>query len=198
MFELKAIKGNIDLSQFDLSSLIDEANKNARDIDSHNEEVIKRFKELIYSYYEELCDICETLDLPLFKINNTRDESVPHMRNLRVSRRYSETKWKEERMFFTQQGAIQSIEFGHGRGYIRITFTAPLESCGRRLSFDFKGVLRVSKMWLDDYPSSNKEYPLESVSQIVELGQDVFKLHIIDRDINDYKERSLQESKLIY
>ena len=196
MFELKAIKGNIDLSQFDLSSLIEESNQNARDIDSHNEEVIERFKELIYSYYEELCDVCETLNLRLFEINNTRDESVPHMRNLRVSRRYSETKWKEDRMFFTQQGAIQSIEFGHGRGYIKISFAAPLESCRRRLSCNFKGVIRIGKNWLEH--SSYTEYPLESVSQIIELGQDVIKLHILDRDIKDIRERMIQESKLIY
>ena len=42
MFELKATKGNIDLSEFNLSSLIEESNQNARDIASHNEEVVKR------------------------------------------------------------------------------------------------------------------------------------------------------------
>ena len=178
MFELKATKGNIDLSAFDLSSLIEESNQNARDIASHNEEVVKRFKELVLSYYGELSNVTSALDLPYFEIGNM------------------DTQRREYRITRYSDGLSDRLMFGHGRGYIKISFAAPFESCGRRLSCNFKGVIRVGKNWLEH--SSYTEYPLESVSQIIELGQDVIKLHILDRDIKDNRERRIQESNLIY
>jgi len=166
MFELKATKGNIDLSAFNLSSLIEESNQNARDIASHNEEVVKRFRELVLSYYDELANITSA--------KQPRDYKITIYSN----------------------GINDSLMFGHGRGYIKISFAAPFESCGRRLSCNFKGVIRVGKNWLKH--SSYTEYPLESVSQIIELGQDVIKLHIIDRNIIDSRDQRIEESKLIY
>ena len=181
MFELKATKGNIDLSAFDLSSLIEESNQNARDIASHNEEVVKRFRELVLSYYDELSNITSALDLPYFEIRGIGN-------NRKQPRDYKITIYSN--------GINDSLMFGHGRGYIKISFVAPFESCGRRLSCNFKGVIRVGKNWLEH--SSYTEYPLESVSQIIELGQDVIKLHIIDRHIIDSRDQRIEESKLIY
>ena len=178
MFELKATKGDIDLSAFNLSSLIEESNQNARDIASHNEEVVKRFKELVLSYYDELSNIMSELGLPKFEISNFD----------KVLREYTITKYFN--------GLSDSLMFGHGRGYLQISFHTLFESCGRRLSCNFKGVIRVGKNWLEH--SSYTEYPLESVSQIIKLGQDVIKLHILDRDIKDNRERRVQESKLLY
>lgn len=171
MFELKATKGNIDLSAFNLSSLIEESNQNARDIASHNEEVVKRFRELVLSYYDELANITSALDLPYFEIGNNR-------------------------IIMYSNGINDSLMFGHGRGYIKICFSAPFESCGRRLSCNFKGVIKIGKDWLKH--SSYTEYPLESVSQIIELGQDVIKLHIINRNIIDFRDQRIEELKLIY
>ena len=176
MFELKATKGNIDLSAFNLSALIEEANKNVRDIASHNEEVAKRFQELVFSYYDELSNIMSELGLPNFKISNYDN----------VRRVY----------YIHSNGLSDSLMFGHGRGYIKISFHTPFESCGRRLSCNFEGVITVGKNWLKH--SSHIEYPLESVSQIIKLGQDVIKLHILDRDVKDYTEGRVQESKLVY
>ena len=186
MFELKATKGNIDLSAFNLSSLIEESNQNARDIASHNEEVVKRFKELVLSYYGELSNVTSALDLPYFIIGNI----YKHLKQTPLS------VWNDYTIFINSQGISDSLMFGHGRGYIKISFAAPFESCGRRLSCNFKGVIRVGKNWLEH--SSYTEYPLESVSQIIELGQDVIKLHILDRDIKDNRERRIQELNLIY
>ena len=186
MFELKATKGNIDLSAFNLSSLIEESNQNARDIASHNEEVVKRFRELVLSYYDELYNITSALDLPYFEIGNNR----PSINSL------VDKQPRDYKITIYSNGINDSLMFGHGRGYIKISFAAPFESCGRRLSCNFKGVIRVGKNWLEH--SSYTEYPLESVSQIIELGQDVIKLHIIDRNIIDSRDQRIEESKLIY
>lgn len=186
MFELKATKGNIDLSAFNLSSLIEESNKNSRDIDSHNEEVVKRFKELFLSYYDELCNITSALDLPYFEAQG----NIPAINSLIDKHR------RNYKIFIYANGITDFLTFGHGRAYLRIYFAAPFESCGRRLSCNFKASIRVCKNWLEH--SSSTDYPLESVSQIIELGQDVIKLHIIHRDIKDNRERRIQELNLIY
>jgi hypothetical protein len=178
MFELKATKGNIDLSGFNLSTLIQESNQNVRDIDSHNQEVVKRFKQLVLSYYRELRDITTALNLYDFEIDSYKDSR------------------KEYTMIVYSNGISESLKFGHGRGYIKISFAAPFESCGRRLSCNFTGSIKIGKGWLEH--GSFITYPLESVSQVIELGQDVIKLHILERDIKDITERRSQERKLLY
>jgi hypothetical protein len=178
MFELKATKGNIDLSGFNLSTLIQESNQNVRDIDSHNQEVVKRFKQLVLSYYRELRDITIALNLEDFQINSYKDSR------------------KEYTMIVYSDGISESLKFGHGRGYIKISFAAPFESCGRRLSCNFTGSIQIGKGWLQH--GSFITYPLESVSQVIELGQDVIKLHILERDIKDITERRSQERTLLY
>ena len=178
MFELKATKGNIDLSGFNLSTLIQESNQNVRDIDSHNQEVVKRFKQLVLSYYRELRDITTALNLYDFEIDSYKDSR------------------KEYKMIVYSNGISESLKFGHGRGYIRISFAAPFESCGRRLSCNFTGSIKIGKGWLEH--GSFITYPLESVSQVIELGQDVIKLHILERDIKDITERRSQERTLLY
>ena len=184
MFELKATKGNIDLSVFNLSTLIQESNQNVRDIDFHNLEVIKRFKELVLSYYGELSNVMDKLDLPYFEVNGYNNLYA----HLACGGDYEITLY--------YNGISESLMFGHGRGYIKIYLAAPFESCGRKLSCNFTGTIRIGKRWLEH--SSYKEYPLESVSQIIELGQDVIKLHILGRDIKDITELLIQEKKLIY
>jgi hypothetical protein len=178
MFELKATKGNIDLSGFNLSTLIQESNQNVRDIDSHNQEVVKRFKQLVLSYYRELRDITTALNLYDFEIDSYKDSR------------------KEYTMIVYSNGISESLKFGHGRGYIKISFAAPFESCGRRLSCNFTGSIKIGKGWLQH--GSFITYPLESVSQVIELGQDVIKLHILERDIKDITERRNQERTLLY
>jgi len=178
MFELKATKGNIDLSGFNLSTLIQESNQNVRDIDSHNQEVVKRFKQLVLSYYRELRDITTALNLYDFEIDSYKDSR------------------KDYTMIVYSNGISESLKFGHGRGYIKISFAAPFESCGRRLSCNFTGSIKIGKGWLQH--GSFITYPLESVSQVIELGQDVIKLHILERDIKDITERRNQERTLLY
>jgi hypothetical protein len=178
MFELKATKGNIDLSRFNLSTLIQESNQNVRDIDSHNQEVVKRFKQLVLSYHRELRDITTALNLYDFQILSYKDSMKEYNINM-----YSD-------------GISESLKFGHGRGYIKISFAAPFESCGRRLSCNFTGSIKIGKGWLEH--GSFITYPLESVSQVIELGQDVIKLHILERDIKDSTERISQERTLLY
>ena len=178
MFELKATKGNIDLSGFNLSTLIQESNQNVRDIDSHNQEVVKRFKQLVLSYHRELRDVTIALNLKDFEILSYKDSMKEYNINM-----YSD-------------GISESLKFGHGRGYIKISFAAPFESCGRRLSCNFTGSIQIGKGWLQH--GSFITYPLESVSQVIELGQDVIKLHILERDIKDIRERISQERTLLY
>ncbi len=184
MFELKATKGNIDLSAFNLSTLIQESNQNVRDIDSHNQEVIKRFKELVLSYYGELSNVLDALDLPHFKVNGY-DNLYAHL-----------ACGGDYEVPLYSNGISESLKFGHGRGYIKIYFAAPFESCGRRLSCNFTGSFQIGKGWLEH--GSFITYPLESVSQVIELGKDVIKLHILDRDIKDITERRIQERTLLY
>ena len=178
MFELKATKGNIDLSGFNLSTLVQESNQNVRDIDSHNQEVVKRFKQLVLSYYRELRDITTALNLEDFQIDSYKDSMKEYNINM-----YSD-------------GISESLKFGHGRGYIKISFAAPFESCRRRLSCNFTGSIQIGKGWLEH--GSFITYPLESVSQVIQLGQDVIKLHILERDIKDITERRSQERTLLY
>jgi hypothetical protein len=178
MFELKATKGNIDLSGFNLSTLIQESNQNVIDIASHNKEVVKRFKQLVLSYHRELRDVTTALNLYDFEIGSYKDSM------------------KEYNIYMSSNGINESLMFGHGRGYIHIDFNAPFESCGRRLSCNFKGVINIGKAWLEH--RSYLKYPLESVSQVIELGQDVIKLHILSRDLKDNTERGTQERTLLY
>ena len=184
MFELKATKGNIDLSGFNLSTLIQESNQNVRDIDSHNQEVVKRFKQLVLSYYRELRDITTALNLEDFQIDSYKNLYA----HLACFEGYEITLYSN--------GISESLTFGHGRGYIKIYFAAPFESCGRRLSCNFTGSIKIGKDWLQH--GSWITYPLESVSQVIELGQDVIKLHILERDIKDITERRSQERTLLY
>ena len=176
MYELKAIKGNLDLSKFDLSQLINECNNNAQNINNHNECVKQRFKEMILSYYFELNHLMDALDLDFF-----------HFKGYTIS---------DLKINVYADGINQSLYFGHGRGSIEIKFSTSFENCGRKLSCDFKGKIKILKDWSDIF--SCKEYILSSVSQILELGEDVIKLHIINRDITDHTERRLQEAKLRY
>jgi hypothetical protein len=178
MFELKATKGNIDLSGFNLSTLVQESNQNVIDIASHNKEVIKRFKQLVLSYHSELRDVTIALNLEDFRIDSYQDSM------------------KEYNINMYSNGISESLTFGHGRGYIKIYFAAPFESCGRRLSCNFTGSFKIGKGWLQH--GSFITYPLESVSQVIELGQDVIKLHILQRDIKDITERISQERTLLY
>lgn len=176
MYELKAIKGNYDLSKFDLSDLINECNNNAQNIEKHNQLVKEKFKELMLSYYFELNHIMDVLDLDFFHFNGY---TISDLKIIEYA-----------------NGINQSLYFGHGRASIEVKFSTSFENCGRKLSPNFQGKIKILKHWLDNF--SVQEHILLSVSQILELGEDVIKLHIINRDITNSTEIRLQEAKLRY
>jgi hypothetical protein len=132
----------------------------------------------VLSYHSELRDVTIALNLEDFQIDSYKDSM------------------KEYNINMYSNGISESLTFGHGRGYIKIYFAAPFESCGRRLSCNFTGFIKIGKGWLQH--GSFITYPLESVSQVIELGQDVIKLHILQRDIKDITERISQERTLLY
>ena len=175
MFTLKAINGNIDLSVFELKDLTNKANQTAKEIQDHNNQVTEKFVELIKDYIYKINDVMiDELELPTFKSVNK------HIADWYLSRE--------------SNGLSMTFEFGHGRASIKINFFCPRE--GEKLTYDFSGKIIVCKNWKDNY--AKDVYPLESVAQVFEVGADVFKLHIIDRDVKDHTRRSELEKMLDY
>lgn len=175
MFKLKAIDGQLDLSVFDLKSLTDKANQTAQEIQDHNNQVTQKFLELIKDYIYKINDVMiDELELPTFKSGNK------HIGDWYLSRE--------------SNGLSMWFEFGHGRASIKITFFCPRE--GEKLTYDFSGKIIVWKNWKDNY--AKEVYPLESVAQVFEVGADVFKVHIIDRDVKDFNQQRELEKQLIY
>ncbi len=178
MYKIKAIKGNINLSVFDLEALTSKANQTSAEIKAHNIEVGKKFLELVTDYTNQINVIMGELRLPRFN-------------NLQNAQR---DDW-----FMSPchgGGARASFDFGHGRARITIKFSS--ECIGEKLSYDFKGELEVYKNWLGHGNSSYEKYKLESVAQIFELGADVIKLHIIDRDVKNHTQKTELEQQLTY
>jgi hypothetical protein len=176
MFTLKAIDGNLNLSGFDLSALTNKANQTAQEIEKHNQQVVDKFKELIQDYMNKINNIViDDLELPSFDSINRNAFGF----------------WN---VLKHSDGLQSEFKFGHGRASIYIRFNAP--KVGDKYTYDFKGSIRVFKYWNDK--AENFEYPLESVAQVFEVGADVFKVHIIERDVKDYAQQRELEKQLTY
>jgi hypothetical protein len=176
MFTLKAIDGQLDLTTFDLKALTNKANQTAQEIEKHNQQVVDKFKELIQDYMNKINNIViDDLELPSF--GSINGNNFGYWNVLKHS-----------------DGLQSEFKFGHGRASIYIRFNAPKE--GKKYTYDFKGTIRVFKYW-NDKPE-NFEYPLESVGQVFKVGADVFKVHIIDRDVKDFNQRKELERQLVY
>jgi len=176
MFKLNAIDGQLDLTTFDLKALTNKANQTAQEIEKHNQQVYDNFKELIQDYMNKINDIViDDLELSLFgNINGS------------VLGYWSISKHSD--------GLQSEFKFGHGRASIYIRFNAP--KVGDKYTYDFKGSIRVFKNW--NGKAENFEYPLESVAQVFEVGADVFKLHIINRNVKDFNQQRELEKQLDY
>jgi hypothetical protein len=176
MFLLKAVDGQLDLTTFDLKALTNKANQTAQEIEKHNQQVVDKFKELIQDYMNKINNIViDDLELPSFGSINGKNFGY----------------WN---VLKHSDGLQSEFKFGHGRASIYIRFNAP--KVGEKYTYDFKGNIRVFKNWNGN--SENFEYPLESVAQVFEVGADVFKLHIIDRDVKDHTRRTELERQLVY
>ena len=176
MFLLKAVDGQLDLTKFDLKALTNKANQTAQEIEKHNQQVYNKFFELIQDYINKINNIViDDLELPSFE---------------NVHRKFLGSNY----ILKESNGLRSSYEFGHGRASITIHFNAPKE--GEKYTYDFSGKIKVYKNWNDK--SINFEYPLESVAQVFEVGADVFKLHIINRNVNDHTRRRELERQLVY
>jgi len=175
MFKIIANKGQIDMSMFDLSQMTEKANQTANEIGYHNALVEESFLYMVKDYLHEMDLIMGDINLPCFRSIN----------------------WENFPRFYVTQGANGlsiGFQFGHGRGNIKVYFKT--DRVDGILSFDFKGTVEIYKDWLRG--SSFNSYKLESVAQIFDLGADVIKLHIIDRDVKDYAQRKKLESLLTY
>jgi hypothetical protein len=171
MFKLKSIDGQLDLTMFDLKALTDKANQTAKEIENHNNQVREHFLELVNDYFIKINSIMiGELNLKPFVKNSSYMS-------------YS-------------CGLFYNIEFGHGGASVSITFICPRE--GEKLSYDFSGTIKVYKNWKGYLGGKSFEYPLESVAQIFEVGADVFKVHIIQRDVEDYERRRELQLMLDY
>ena len=176
MFTLKAIDGQLYLTTFDLKALTNKANQTAQEIEKHNQQVVDKFKELIQDYMNKINDIViDDLELPSF--GNINGNAFSYLSFLKHS-----------------DGLQSEFKFGHGRAGIYIRFNAP--KVGDKYTYDFKGSIRVFKHWSDK--AENFQYPLQSVAQVFEVGADVFKIHIIDRDVKDFNQQRELERQLVY
>lgn len=163
MYELKAKEGNIDMTDFDLSDVINSANEEAESIEEHNRRVLSHFRELVKDYIEKANAKLDCLGLPPFDYRDFTEMSI----------RYS---------------LHHGLTFGHGSGSIYMYFSTQRLDCGR-LSTDFKGEITIRKNWKGHLQSAKHTYPLESVADIFDKGKDVIKYHIISRDIKDYRQK---------
>ena len=172
MFTLKAIDGDLNLSGFDLSALTNKANLSAQEIKHHNQQVYEKFRELVVDYMNKINDVMlDDLELPSFETGN-----------------------KEFYIYNTAMGLHIKFYFGHGRGSVHLEFKTPYE--GKKLSYEFKGVISVIKHWHDKV--DNQNHNLESVAQLFEVSADVLKLHIIQRDVKDFYQQKELEKQLTY
>jgi hypothetical protein len=175
MFKIIAKKGQLDLSMFDLQKLTDTANQTAVEIDNHNTLVEESFLYMVKDYLYEMDEIMGDIGLPCFRSIN----------------------WENFPRFYVTRGANGlsiGFQFGHGRGNIKVYFKT--DRVDGRLSFDFKGTVEIYKYWLRG--SNFNSYKLESVAQIFDLGADVLKLHIINRDVRDFDQKDKLEKLLTY
>ena len=164
MYKIKAIEGNVDMAEFDLSDVINSANKEAASVEEHNRRVLRNFIDLVADYVEKANAKLDSLGLPPFDYRDSMEIYIAG----------NGIKWEER--------------FGHGRGSITLYFSADLLDCGR-VSTDFKGEISVRKNWKGYLESARYTYPLESVADIFDKGKDVIKFHIINIAIEDHRQK---------
>ena len=174
MFEIKAKIGNIDLSMFDLKQLTDNANSSAKALQKHNDDVYCKFRDFVLDFIEKTNSVLAKIGLDdRFKnINN-------HIRKDYIS---------------NLNGLSCKYDIGHGRASIYLYFEA--NRINDKLTYDFKGQMVIRKSWNNNF--LKEEFDLESVSQVFELGADVIKFFIIDRDVKDNDARWKLEKELTY
>ena len=174
MFEIKAKIGNIDLSMFDLKQLTDNANSSAKALQKHNNDVYCKFRDFVLDFIEKTNSVLAKIGLEDRFKNINNHIRKDYMSNL--------------------NGLNCKYEFGHGRASIYLYFEA--NRINDKLTYDFKGKIVIRKSWNNNF--LKEEFDLESVSQVFELGADVIKFFIIDRDVKDNDARWKLEKELTY
>jgi|LakMenEpi03Aug12_release.lakeMendotaPanAssembly.Ray.scaffolds.fasta_scaffold646614_2 hypothetical protein len=175
MYTIRANDGNVDLSKFDyLKKIISESNNESADIEEYNYKVYFKFRDLVLDYETKLNSYIKELGL------------IQNQPSIKTQLTY----------FRNTKGIDCSYYFGHGRASITIWFKLSLEEGSRKLSYDFKGKVNIMKHWREHY--RNDAYPLESVAQVLELGADVLKVHMIDKYCSVYSEKRRLEEELFY
>jgi hypothetical protein len=174
MFEIKAKIGNIDLSMFDLKQLTDNANFSAEALQKHNDDVYCKFQEFVLDFIEKTNLVLAKIGLD-DRFKNTNN----HIRKDYIS---------------NLNGLNCKYDIGHGRASIYLYFET--DKISDKLTYDFKGQIIIRKSWNDNF--IREEYNLESVSQVFELGADVIKFFIINRDVTDNNARWKLEKELTY
>ena len=172
MFQIKATRGNVNLSVFDLAELTNKANQTAQEIAEHNAKVQSKFRELVIDYITNLNSILSDLGLRGFE--NVNKQFGEHYISF----------------FRDGLGAAYSVGVGDGCKSIRITFNTPMQ--GEKLTYDFNGVIRIYKAWKEVNGNTirkSEEHKLESVEQVLEVGAGVIKVMIIDRDVENLAQR---------
>jgi hypothetical protein len=174
MYTIRAKEGNVDLSKFDyLKKVISESNNESSNIEEYNYKVFCKFKELV-SDYEQKLNYYIVNELGLIQ----REKPI------------------QLQYFLNSKGEHCRYYFGHGRASLQIDFYLSLEEGSRRLSYDFKGKVKIMKYWRGYYGEIVQ--PLESVAQVLELGADVLKVHMIDKYCDVYSEKERLEEELFY
>jgi hypothetical protein len=175
MFEIKAKIGNIDLSMFDLKQLTDNANSSAEALQKHNDDVYCKFQEFVLDFIEKTNSVLAKIGLDERFINTNY-----HIRENYICSR--------------SNGLYCKYDIGHGRASIYLYFET--DKISDKLTYDFKGQIIIRKSWNNNF--IREEYDLESVGQVFELGADVIKFFIIDRDVTDNDARRKLEKELTY
>lgn len=166
MYNVKAKKGNVDLSMFNLDDLIQSANDEAQSISQHNNKVLELFRGLVKDY--------ET------KLNS-------HMNKLGIEGFENINKHIKEDFISHHGGRLSAaLSMGHGGASIDVSFYSGTP-VGERLSADFSGTVRVHKFWGGRVV--NEEFELESVGDVLEKGEQVIKFFLIDKGVEDYYQR---------
>lgn len=166
MYNVKAKKGNVDLSMFNLDDLIQSANEEALSISQHNSRVLGLFKDLVRDYQTKLNSHMSSLGIGCFENTNS------HICQDYVSKsggRY-----------------LSILKMGHGRATIWASFTSGTP-VGERVSADFVGKVITFKGWTEK--SLREEFNLESVGGVLEKGEQVIKFFLIERGVEDFRQR---------
>jgi hypothetical protein len=175
MYTIRANEGNVDLSKFDyLKRIISDSNNESADIEEYNYKVFFKFRDLVFDYETKLNSYIKELGL------------IQNQPPIKTQLTY----------FRNTKGIDCRYYFGHGRASITVWFKLSLEEGSRKLSYDFKGKVEIMKHWRKNYREDT--YPLESVEQVLEVGADIIKVHMIDKYCSVFSEQRRLEEELYY